>query len=47
VLLHDDRSYRATVASDIAAAPGGRFAWVDAGRLNQGKVARILGHLLR
>lgn len=47
VLLHDDRSDRATVASDIAAAPGGRFVWVDAGRLNQGKVARIIGHLLR
>mgnify|MGYP003556801415 CR=1 FL=1 len=32
--------------SDIAAAPAGRFVWVDAGRLNQGKVAQILSQLL-
>lgn len=46
VLLHDDRTDRAAAGSDIAAAPSGRFVWVDAGRLNQGKVAQIMGHLL-
>ena len=44
VLLHDNRTDPATAASDIAAAPGRRFVWVDAGRLNQGKVAQILDH---
>jgi hypothetical protein len=46
VLLHDDRTDRAAADSDIAAAPVGRFVWVDAGRLSQGKVAQILGQLL-
>ena len=46
VLLHDTRTDRAAAGSDIAAAPDGRFVWVDAGRLNQGKVAQILGRLL-
>lgn len=46
VLLHDARTDRAAADSDIAAAPNGRFVWVETGRLNQGKVAQILGHLL-
>ncbi|MGL4317149.1 MAG: hypothetical protein ACRCTL_11135 [Pseudomonas sp.] len=46
VLLHDVRTDRAAADSDIAAAPAGRFVWVDAGRLNQGKVAQILSQLL-
>ena len=46
VLLHDARTDRAAADSDIAGAPAGRFVWVDAGRLSQGKVAQILGQLL-
>ena len=46
VVLHDGRTDRAAADSDIAAAPAGRFVWVDAGRLNQGKVAQILSQLL-
>jgi len=46
VLLHDDRTDRAAAGSDIAAAPAGRFVWVDAGRLNPARVAQIMGHLL-
>jgi hypothetical protein len=46
VLLHDERTDRAAADSDIAAAPDGRFVWVEAGSLNQGKVAQILGRLL-
>lgn len=46
VLLHDDRTDRATAGSDIAAAPAGRFVWVEAGRLSAGVVRRILGRLL-
>jgi hypothetical protein len=46
VLLHDGRTDRTAADSDIAAAPAGRFVWVDAGRLNQGKVAQILSQLL-
>lgn len=46
VLLHDARTDRVAADSDIAAAPAGRFVWVEAGRLSQGKVAQILGRLL-
>ncbi|WP_310567985.1 hypothetical protein [Hydrogenophaga sp.] len=46
VLLHDERTDRAAADSDIAAAPEGRFVWVDAGRLSQATVAQILGRLL-
>lgn len=46
VLLHDGRTDQAAADSDIGAAPAGRFVWVDAGRLNQGKVAQILSQLL-
>jgi hypothetical protein len=46
VLLQDSRSDRAAADRDIAGAPAGRFVWVDAGRLDQRKVAQILRHLL-
>lgn len=46
VLLHDKRTDRVAADGDIAAAPQGRFVWVDAGRLTQGKVVQILGQLL-
>ncbi len=46
VLLHDARTDRATAGADIAAAQEGRFVWVEAGRLNAGRVRQILGHLL-
>ncbi len=46
VLLHDDRTDGATAASDITARPGGRFVWVEAERVNQVKMAQIMGHLL-
>jgi hypothetical protein len=46
VLLHDEHTDRAAAGSDIATAPPGRFVWLDAGRLNQGKVAQIMGQLL-
>lgn len=46
VLLHDERTDRATAGADIAAAPAGRFFWVEAGRLNAGVVRQILGRLL-
>lgn len=46
VLLHDARTDRVAAGNDIAAAPAGRFVWVDADRLNQGKVAQIMGQLL-
>lgn len=46
VLLHDERTDRVAAGSDIAAAPEGRFVWVEAGRLSGGVVRRILGRLL-
>lgn len=46
VLLHDVRTDRAAAGIDIAAAPLGRFVWVEAGRLNQSKAAQIMGKLL-
>ncbi len=46
VLLHDERTDRATAGADIAAAPEGRFVWVEAGSLSAGVVRQILGRLL-
>lgn len=46
VLLHDARTDRATATADIAAAPAGRFVWVDAGHLNAATVRQILAWLL-
>lgn len=46
VLLHDERTDRVAAGSDIAAAPEGRFVWVEAGRLSGGVVQQILGRLL-
>ena len=46
VLLHDDRTDRATAGADTATAPAGRFVWVEAGRLSAGAVRQILGRLL-
>ncbi len=46
VLLHDERTDRATAGADTATAPAGRFVWVESGRLSAGVVRQILGRLL-
>ena len=46
VLLFDGSTDRQTAQADLAGAPAGRVVWVDAGRLEQKRVAQIVGALL-
>ncbi|MGE0351345.1 hypothetical protein [Hydrogenophaga sp.] len=46
VLLCDARTERAVAEADVAAAPPGRFVWVDARRLDQRRVREISAALL-
>lgn len=46
VVLHDARTDLATARADTADAPAGRFDWVEAGRLDAGRVKAILERLL-
>ena len=46
VLLHDATPAQAVAQADVAQALAGRFVWVEAGRLNQRKVAEIMTALL-
>ncbi|WP_332741243.1 hypothetical protein [Hydrogenophaga sp.] len=47
VLLFDGNTDRHTALADLAGAPEGRVVWVEAGRLEQKRVAQIVGALLR
>ncbi len=47
VLLFDGSTDRHTALADLAGAPEGRVVWVEAGRLEQKRVAQIVGALLR
>ena len=46
VLLFDASTDRGTALADLALAPAGRVVWVEAGRLEQKRVAQIVGALL-
>ena len=46
VLLFDASTDRSTALADLALAPAGRVVWVEAGRLEQKRVAQIVGALL-
>ncbi len=46
VLLFDGSTDRSTALADLAGAPAGRVVWVEAGRLEQKRVAQIVGALL-
>ncbi|WP_300654798.1 hypothetical protein [Hydrogenophaga sp.] len=46
VLLFDASTDRNTALADLALAPAGRVVWVEAGRLEQQRVAQIVGALL-
>lgn len=46
VLLHDATTAQAVAQADVAQAQAGRFVWVEAGHLNQRKVAEIMTALL-
>ncbi|MDZ4397234.1 hypothetical protein [Hydrogenophaga sp.] len=46
VLLFDASTDRSTALADLAGAPAGRVVWVEAGRLEQRRVAQIVGALL-
>jgi hypothetical protein len=46
VLLFDGTTARAVAEADVAAAPAGRFVWVDAARLDQRRVREISAALL-
>jgi hypothetical protein len=46
VLLFDASTDRSTAATDLAGAPAGRIVWIEAGRLQQKRVAQIVGALL-
>lgn len=46
VVLHDALTDRLTAQADVAAAPAGRFVWVEAGRLSAERVDAVLCHLL-
>ena len=46
VVLHDAHTDRLTAQADLAAAPAGRFVWVEAGRLSTERVDAVLGPLL-
>ena len=46
VLLFDASTDRSTALTDLAGAPAGRVVWVEAGRLEQKRVAQIVGALL-
>ncbi|KRC11928.1 hypothetical protein ASE11_00090 [Hydrogenophaga sp. Root209] len=47
VLLFDGNTDRHTALADLVGAPEGRVVWVEAGRLEQKRVAQIVGALLR
>jgi hypothetical protein len=46
VLLFDASTDRQTALADLTLAPAGRVVWVEAGRLEQRRVAQIVGALL-
>ena len=46
VLLFDASTDRSTALADLAGAPAGRVVWVEAGQLEQKRVAQIVGALL-
>lgn len=46
VLLFDGSTDRTTALADLAGAPAERVVWVEAGRLEQKRVAQIVGALL-
>lgn len=45
VLLHDAHTAREAAESDIAAAPPGRFVWLEAGKMDSAKAGQVLAAL--
>jgi len=45
VLLHDQYTERPVAEAAVAGAPGARFQWLDAARMNQAMAGRVLGAL--
>jgi len=45
VLLYDEHTERPVAEAAVAAVPGGRFQWLDAGRMNYAMAGRVLGAL--